>query len=425
MKTVLLLISLSLSSILAIAQQPFVANMDESKVGNFTLPNPLQKPDGTIVKNKKAWEKQRLYWLEQFQKVMYGKMPGKKLPLSSQLVSRTEIMGGKAIQYIWTLTFAEKHSVTVLGVLPNKGGKVPVFLGLNFCGNQTTSTEPNIPIFEKYVICNEAGQFKNNLGQAESRGVWASRWQFEKVIAAGYGSITVACGDFEEDLSTGYQKGIRSTLADQLGLKSEEWSCIGAWAWGLSRTADFLGTLPQVDAQKIIVHGHSRLGKAALWAGANDQRFAAIISNESGEGGAALSRRNYGENLWRITSSFPHWFLNSYKDYAYKENTLPFDQHILLSLLAPRPLYVASAMGDQWSDPRGEFLGAQNTEAVYQLYGKTGLGTLAFPGLNSPVGQQVRYHIREGKHDMTDYDWGEYLRFVGEVVKPVKNHPQH
>ena len=240
MKTALLLISLSLCSILAMAQQPFVANMDESKVGNFTLPNPLQKPDGTIIKNKKAWEKQRLYWLEQFQKVMYGKMPDKKLPQSSQLVSRTEIMGGKAIQYIWTLTFAEKHSVTVLGVLPNKPGKVPVFLGLNFCGNQTTSTEPNIPIFEKYVICNEAGQFKNNLGQAESRGVWASRWQFEKVIAAGYGSITVACGDFEEDLSTGYQKGIRSTLADQLGLKSEEWSCIGAWAWGLSRTADFL-----------------------------------------------------------------------------------------------------------------------------------------------------------------------------------------
>jgi hypothetical protein len=212
-------------------------------------------------------------------------------------------------------------------------------------------------------------------------------------------------------------------------LKPEEWSCIGAWAWGLSRTADFLETLPQVDAKKIIVHGHSRLGKAALWAGANDQRFAAIISNESGEGGAALSRRNYGENLWRITSSFPHWFLNTYKDYAYKENDLPFDQHILMSLLAPRPLYVASAMGDQWSDPRGEFLGAQNAEAVYQLYGKTGLGTVAFPGLNSPVGQQVRYHIREGKHDMTDYDWGEYLKFVVETLHAtsvsVKNPPQH
>ena len=147
MKTALLVISLSLWGILSMAQQPFVANMDESKVGNYTLPNPLQKPDGSIVKNKKDWEKQRLYWLDQFQKVMYGKMPSKKLPQSSQLVSRTEIMGGKAIQYIWTLTFAGKHSVTVLGVLPNKAGKVPVFLGLNFCGNQTTSTEPSTPLF--------------------------------------------------------------------------------------------------------------------------------------------------------------------------------------------------------------------------------------------------------------------------------------
>lgn len=417
MKIAIVLFSLTFWNILALAQQPFVANMDENKVGNFTLPNPLQKPDGSIIKNKKDWEKHRGYWLAQFQQTMYGKMPNKKLKQSSQLVSRTEILGGKAIQYIWTITFEGKHSVSVLGVLPNKSAKVPVFLGLNFCGNQTTSTDNRIPIFEKYVVCNEASQFKNNLGQAESRGAQASRWQFEKLIDAGYGSITVACGDFEEDLPTGYQNGIRTTLADQLGLKAEEWSGIGAWAWGLICMVDFLETIPQVDAKKIILHGHSRLGKAALWAAANDQRFAAIISNESGEGGAALTRRNYGENLWRITNSFPHWFLDSYKNYAYKENALPFDQHILLSLLAPRPLYVASAMGDQWSDPRGEFLGAQQTEAVYQLYRKPGLGTVAFPGLNTPVGKQVRYHIREGKHDMTLYDWEQYINFARELVK--------
>jgi len=417
MKTICLLFCLIGVVIMAGAQQPFVANMDESKVGKFTLPNPLQRPDGSIIQHKKDWEKHRAYWLAQFQQLMYGKMPSNKLKQTSQLISRTEIFGGKAIQYIWTITFAEKHTVTVLGVMPNKPGKVPVFLGLNFCGNQTTSTESNIPVSEKYVVCNEAPSFKSNVAQAASRGTWASLWQFEKVIAAGYGSITVACADFEEDLPSGYQNGIRTTLADQLGMKAEEWSALGAWAWGLSRLVDFLETVPQVNAKKIIVHGHSRLGKAALWAAANDQRFAAVISNESGEGGAALSRRNYGENLWRITNSFPHWFLNSYKKFAYKENELPFDQHILLSLLAPRPLYVASAMGDQWSDPRGEFLSAQNTASVYQLYGKTGLGSLAFPGLNSPIGKQVRYHIREGIHDMTAYDWEQYVKFVRELVK--------
>ena len=180
----------------------------------------------------------------------------------------------------------------------------------------------------------------------------------------------------------------------------------------MSRIVDFLEKQPAIDSRKVILHGHSRLGKAALWAGANDQRFRAVISNESGEGGAALTRRNYGENLWRITNSFPHWFLNSYKNFAYKESELPFDQHILLSLIAPRPLYVASAQDDQWSDPKGEFLGIRHTDAVYSIYGIKGLGSFDFPGLNSPIGKYVRYHIREGKHDMLAYDWDQYIQFA-------------
>ena len=206
-------------------------------------------------------------------------------------------------------------------------------------------------------------------------------------------------------------------LAAELGLSPEEWSANGAWAWGLHRTVDFLEKLPQIDSKQIILHGHSRLGKAALWAGATDTRFAAIISNESGEGGAAITRRNYGETLWRITNNFPHWFLDSYKNYAYKENDLPFDSHILLSLLAPRPLYVASAVGDQWSDPKGEFMGAQLTEPVYALFGKKGIAGLEFPALNSPVGGHIRYHIREGNHDINSYDWDQYLKFAKQEVK--------
>lgn len=394
----------------------FVGNYDETQVGDITLPDPLKKADGNKIASVMEWEKYRSHWIEVFKKTMFGKLPEKKIQMSSTLLSKSVIMEGKAIQYIWKLSFAGKHNATVLGVFPNTKNKVPVFIGLNFCGNQTTSINPDIPLFDKYVICNDAPGFNNHIGSPASRGSWAHRWQFEKIIEAGMGSISIACGDFEEDHPEGYKKGIRTTLSKELGLQPEEWSAIGAWSWGLSKVVDFLETQPMVDKQKIILHGHSRLGKTALWAGVNDQRFAAVISNESGEGGAAITRRNYGENLWRITNNFPHWFKNTYKQFAYRENELPIDQHILLSLVAPRPLYVASAVDDKWSDPKGEFLGAKYAEPVYNLYTIKGLGDLEFPALNTPIGKHVRYHIRDGKHDMNLYDWTQYIQFAKEQV---------
>ena len=407
----------ALISLQTMAQKPFVANYDESKISPYTLPEVLKTPNGQIVKDKNGWAKQKQYWLDQYSNVMFGKMPKKKISQSFQLISKKEIMDGKAVQYNWKVTLAGKYSFDVLGVLPKTTKKVPVFLGLNFCGNQTCSPDTDISVFTKYTVCDEKGVIKYQASAPVKRGTWASRWQFEKVVEAEYGSITVACGDFEEDLPEGYKNGVRTLLATELGLSPEEWSANGAWAWGLHRTVDFLEKLPEIDSKQIILHGHSRLGKAALWAGATDTRFAAIISNESGEGGAAITRRNYGETLWRITNNFPHWFLDSYKNYAYKENELPFDSHILLSLLAPRPLYVASAVGDQWSDPKGEFMGAQLTEPVYALFGKKGIAGLEFPALNSPVGGHIRYHIREGNHDINAYDWDQYLKFAKQEVK--------
>jgi hypothetical protein len=423
-KIMLLFQVLTMGYLYTSAQQAFVPNYDESKVGNFQLPDPLMKENGQKIRSKKEWEKYRTHWIDVFQKTMYGKMPKNTLTQSSKLISSSVIMDGRAIQYVWNLSFEGKYDITVLGILPNTNKKVPVFLGLNFCGNQTTSDHPSIPISDKYVICNNSPEFKEHRAEAASRGSWVHRWPYEQMIEESIGSITVACGDFEEDKPDGYKNGIRTILQQELGILPEEWSAIGAWSWGLSRVMDFLETVPSIDAKKVILHGHSRLGKTALWAGANDQRFAAVISNESGEGGAALSRRNYGENLWRITNNFPHWFLDSYKQFAYRENELPIDQHILLSLIAPRPLYVASAEGDQWSDPKGEFLGAQNTESVYNLYNVKGLGSLGFPPLNTPLGDHVRYHIRTGKHDMNAYDWKQYIRFAKEKVLLQKDNAQ-
>jgi hypothetical protein len=252
----------------------------------------------------------------------------------------------------------------------------------------------------------------------------------ETLLKRGYAVASFHGGDIELDrhgsgcrfTTEGWQKGIRHFVMRQTGrteLADDEWGSIGAWAWGLSRALDYLQTDPTVDGNRVAVFGHSRTGKTALWAGAQDERFALVISNNSGQGGASLARRRYGETVAASYSLSGIWYCNNYRKYGNNEAALPVDAHMLIAAIAPRPVYVASAEQDRWADPRGEFLAARHAEPVFRLLGRTGLGVEEMPAVNQPIGQTVGYHIRSGDHEITLYDWERYVDFADRHLRRV------
>lgn len=400
-------------------------NYDESKVPAYTLPDPLLCADGSRVTSAAGWrEKRRAELLQLFEHYVYGRAPGRPGGMRFEISSTvTNTLGGLATRKEITLWFNTKKiepGLNLLLYVPNAAKKpAPVFLGLNFKGNHAVTTEPDVRLSDRWIDQKD-NCITNNRSSDACRGTEASRWPLTNILGRGYALATAYYGDLEPDFPAGWKLGVRGALSPagkNTTFKTDEWAAISAWAWGLSRALDYLEKDKAVDARRVAVMGHSRLGKTALWAGAKDERFALVIANESGEGGAALARRDFGERVANLNQNFPHWFCGNYKNYSGREDDLPVDQHELISLIAPRPVYVASATRDGWADPRGEFLAAKGAEPVYELFGKAGLGVDEQPAPQESVGKFIGYHLRAGKHDLTEYDWEQFLNFADQHFK--------
>lgn len=398
--------------------QPAGYNYDELKVPTFELPDPLVLENGDKVTDAKTWqEKRRPEILKLFEAQVYGRSPQPRDDMSFEVASiDKQAWGGKAVRKEVTVYFSADKAgpqMSVLIYLPAKAtGPTATFVGYNFGGNHTIADDPAITLSTSWMRPKKG--VVDHVATEETRGASKSRWAVDAILDRGYGIATIYYGDVDPDFDDDFQNGVHPLFnkPDQKKPAADEWGSIAAWAWGLSRALDYFETDDDIDHKHVAVMGHSRLGKTSLWAGATDERFAMVISNDSGCGGAALSRRRFGETVKRINTSFPHWFCDNFVQYNDNEDALPVDQHMLIALIAPRPVYIASAVEDTWADPRGEFLSGYYADPVYKLLGTSGIGTDEMPKVDQPVQNQIGYHIRSGGHDVKDFDWNAYLDFA-------------
>jgi len=370
----------------------------EPAANEVLLPDPLSKNDGARVECAAQWENiRRPELLRDFGNAVYGETPRVQWTPQSRVVSERVVFGGLATRRLIEVGFEEcPLTFSLLLWVPLGGSQpVPAFLGLNFNGNYATTFDSDIPHPDAARVPTNAAV-----------GSDAANWPVEMFVRNGFALATACYGELEPDHPDGWRDGFRAELP------FSNWGAIGVWAWGLSRALDVLETQSDVDATRVSVMGHSRLGKTALWAGAQDERFALVISANSGCGGAAPSRREGGESVDAITRAFPHWFAPQFAAFRGREAKLPVDQHELLALIAPRPLYVASAEGDLWADPHGEWLSCVAASPVWELWGKRGLGMDDPPQVGVAFGESVGYHLRAGGHDQTAWDFERFIAFA-------------
>lgn len=456
--------------------QGFRPNYDESKIPQYQLPDPLITESGEQVAEASQWPARRDEIMELFTQHVFGRMPDDRRVTCEVVRQDTNANNGRTVRTELSVIVKSPRSrsvkmgeaatedsdddsdegsegvsedeksieIHVLVDVPKHDdadssdassaaeaktpAAVPAFLGLNFQGNHTITFDPDVRITSSWVRNQNDQTTDANAATDAGRGVAASRWPVEMINDRGYALITAYYGDIDPDFDDGFLNGVHGLMPEFIASLPPEQrpGSIAAWTYGLSCVLDAIENTPSlgIDISQVAVIGHSRLGKTALWAGATDPRFALVVSNDSGCGGAALSRRAVGETVGRINASFPHWFCDGFEKFNQNENALPVDSHELIALTAPRPIAVGSATEDVWADPRGEFLAAREASVVYELLG--------LPGLLDDQGQQpdeppgpdhpysdgaISYHIRTGEHDLTIQDWKYYLDVADRFMK--------
>lgn len=400
---------------------PADAIFDEQRVPAFELPDVLRCEDGTRVRTAEEFSRRRRpELLELFRRHVYGRAPERVASRSVEVTRRRGALGGVAVHVELDVTLGPGREGRELSFqlslwVPSGASKAPLLLGLNYLGNQSVHPEPQIRLCRSWVPSEPALGIPEHRATEASRGAHREQWPLELAARRGYAVATLCASELAADFDEGSAHGVAATFGRAEG--SDACGAISAWAFGLSSALDALERVEELDPTKVGLVGHSRLGKAALWAAAQDPRFRFVVSNCSGAGGAALFRRKFGERLHHLTERFPHWFAPAFRSYEHREAELPIDQHQLLASIAPRPLFVASAEDDLWADPLGEYTSLCHASPAYALFGieAPAVGS-KFPPVGQSAGQRVVYHRRSGGHGLSTPDFERYLDFADRVL---------
>lgn len=392
------------------------------------LPDPLVALDGVRVSTVEQWQaKRRPELRELFQHYMYGRIPAKPASwkLEGPAFEDSRYLDGKATLSEVTMAFYVPdlaQRLRVLVVRPNTPGPVPTFIAMNFCGNHTVVADPRVQIPTSWVYPSCAG-VENNRSTEKGRGSQADVWNVDLIVSRGYALATFYSGDIDPD-TPDFSDGIQPAFyrAGQKTPAADDPGAIAAWAWGYHRVVDYVTESKEVhaDPKRLIAVGHSRNGKTSLLAAAMDERIALAIPHQAGCGGTAPSRGKIGESVKQINDRFPHWFCDEFTKFNDEPARLPFDQHCLVALCAPRPVLFSNAVEDAWANPDGQFDVLKAAEPVYKLLGVGGLDASQRPEPNKLIASRLGYFYRPGKHSMNRQDWGAFLDFADAQLGAAK-----